>query len=174
MEHAKKLVLVDPRMLKPSMLERTLTKMDAEIANTLNSELDDYEKAHRYMNVLKKYKYMDAPKTNTKEKIIDKIEMATMDSAPPNKRHKAKRLFEQIKKDPSAALNEKGEFIYKQSLIPGSNITDLIVDALRAKSTEGPLGWKEFVNSLKETNVEKDLISNPATLKQLRKRWEDY
>jgi hypothetical protein len=170
MEHAKKLVLVDPRMLESK--EKTLSKMDKEIGDVLNSQLDDYEKAHRYANILKKYKYRQAPKATTNETIMDKLEMSTVDSAPPTKRYNAKKLFQQIKKDPSAAINANGELIYKQSLIPGSNITDLIVDALKTKSTEGPLGWQEFVDSLKETKVEQALITNPARRRELR--WLPY
>jgi hypothetical protein len=170
MEYAKKLVLIDPRMLKSQ--EKTISKMDVEIGDVLNSQLDDYEKAHRYANVLKKYKYQKAPKGTTNEAIMDKLEMSTIDSAPPTKRHNAKKLFQQIKKDPSAKINAKGELIYKQSLIPDSNITDLIVDALKTKSTEGPLGWQEFVDSLKETKVEQALITNPARRRELR--WLPY
>jgi len=57
MEHAKKLMLVEPKLFRASMREKTLSRLDEEIENTLNSELSDSDKALKYIDALRRYKY---------------------------------------------------------------------------------------------------------------------
>ena len=56
MEHAKKFVLVDPRMYRPSMPEKRLSSLDEEIHSILNNDLPDDQKANLYMTKLNKFK----------------------------------------------------------------------------------------------------------------------
>ena len=41
MEHAKKYVLVDPQMYRPTLPEKSLSELDKTIQQTLNSELPE-------------------------------------------------------------------------------------------------------------------------------------
>jgi hypothetical protein len=70
MEHAKKLMLVDPSVYErqqlpqqqqqqQSMPQKTLSYMDKEISETLNGDASDDVKAKLYIAVLKKYKAFD-------------------------------------------------------------------------------------------------------------------
>ena len=156
MDHAKKLVLVDPRMTRPSMKDKTLSNLDTIISETLNSEMSDDEKAKRYAMALRSFKYYDAPPAPAK----DEKESEILSSIDPSVQYKAKRLLDQLKRNPDVDWSGKGELIYKQSLIPNSNVVDLLSDVLKKKSTELPTGWKQFAASLKETNAPRELISN--------------
>ena len=69
MEHAKKLNLVDPTVYENQRLQhqqqqqsipqKTLSRMDKEIADTLIGDLPDDIKAKLYIATLKKYKAFD-------------------------------------------------------------------------------------------------------------------
>ena len=163
MEHAKKLMLIDPRLIRPSMREKTLSKLDEEIEQTLSSDLEDSEKAQRYIAALKKYKYYESPKreedseAGVESKILSTISVA--------QRHKARRLLEHLKRDADVKIGDEGEFIYRQQKVSESNVGDLIYDLLQKKTGEHPRGWREFADVLKALNVPKDLIENTARWK---------
>lgn len=157
MEHAKKLVLVDPNMYRPTLPEKSLSRLDEEIRATLNSDLPDDEKAKQYAGILKKFRSYD---TNTKPPATKKdIEAELIESLSPSIQHKAKRMMRFINKNPAVDWTEKGELIYKQSVIPNSNIVDLVDDALASKKPpEGPLAWESFDDVLETSNVPSSLV----------------
>src|ERR1043165_799800 len=79
MEHAKKMVLVEPRQiekLKETMLDKTLSKLDGEIYEILHRNMADDEKAKLYSNSLGRYLNIDKPSVITKfdSKPVDTIE----------------------------------------------------------------------------------------------------
>jgi hypothetical protein len=82
-------------------------------------------------------------------------------------------LLDLLKRNPDVDWSTKGELIYKQSLIPNSNVVDLLTDVLKKKSTEFPTGWKQFATSLKETNAPRELISNTDRWTYMFKPEED-
>ena len=51
--------------------------------------------------------------------------------------------------------------------IPGSNISDLVSDAMRSRKNFNPTGSKEFFQALSKMNVPKDLVRNQERWKQL-------
>jgi hypothetical protein len=162
MEHAKKLMLVDSKSFRPSMREKTLSNLDVEIEQTLNSEISDQEKAYKYIEALRKYKYYDV---QTADKNIDeksKSESNILDVVSSEQRHKAKRILDHLKRDANFQINNQGEIIYKQQTLNRSHIGDLLNEALKKKSilADSPIGWRQFLNSLKELAVPKDLIEN--------------
>jgi len=69
MEHAKKMILVEPRQiekLKETMLDKTLSKLDGEIYEILHRNVADDEKAKLYSNSLSRYLNIDKPSVITK------------------------------------------------------------------------------------------------------------
>lgn len=164
MEHAKKLMLVEPRLFRPTMREKTLSRLDDEIERTLASDLPDDEKAKRYIAASNKYKHYDVTEKplETKKKEDTSVEYDVMQSVPPDQKYRAKRLLDYLKRDTDVRIGENGEFIYKQQRLPHSHIVDLVNDVLRKKSShiESPKGWKEFSESLKAVNVPRDLVVN--------------
>ena len=159
MEHAKKLMLIEPKLFRPSMREKTLSRLDDDIQKTLDSDLPDGEKAAKYIAALHRYKYYDSPNEIVEEKTTSESDI--LDTVPNNQRHKAKRILEHLKRDPSLKVNDNGEISYNQQTIPQSHLGDLLNDVLMKKSSkEGPRGWEEFSKSLKSVDVPKDLVEN--------------
>lgn len=157
-------------MYKASMREKTLSKLDEDIENTLNSDLDDGEKAARYIDSLRRYKYYGesaiADKKKEEEKPSAESEILATVSA--DQRHKAKRILDHLKRDSSFKIGDEGEIIYKQQKIHKSHVGDLLNDVLQKKTAEeGPLGWQEFASTLKSLHIPKDLITNPARWKEI-------
>lgn len=165
MEHARKLVLVDPRFARPSMREKTLSSLDYEIESVLSSDAPDDEKAKKYIQTLKRFKYYEEVPTAPKKQ-IEKLEPSVLQSLPLHQQHRAKRLLDHLKNNtPEVDFNEQGELIHRQSRIPKSNIVDLIDDVTRTKTTVAPVGWEELAASLRASKVSKELVANPQRRK---------
>jgi hypothetical protein len=79
-------------------------------------------------------------------------------SVPQKFRRKAGLLLKHLKKQ--AAWNDKGELMYKQRPVHGTNITDLVNDAVRDRDVPEPPGWEIFGTLLRESNVPTELVSN--------------
>ncbi len=168
MDHAKKFMLVEPKMYKASMREKTLSKLDEDIENTLNSDLDDSEKALKYIDSLRRYKYYGETDS---EKKVEKpsLESEILSTVSIGQRHKAKRLLDHLKRDANFKIGEEGEIVYKQQKLHRSHVGDLLNDVLsKTNSEDGPLGWEEFASSLKSLAVPKDLVENPRRWKHIR------
>ncbi len=161
MDHAKKLMLVEPKLYRPSMRRSIefLTKLDKDIEKTLNSDLPDSEKANKYIEALRRYKHYELPQPQ--EERVD-TETEILSTVPSGQRHKAKRLLDHLKRDADVRIGDKGEFIYKQQKLHQSHVGDLLNDVLQKKSSAGesPLGWREFSDTLKTLKVPKDLVEN--------------
>ena len=56
--------------------------------------------------------------------------------------------------------DDMGQVLLKGVLIPRSNISDLVSDAMRARKHFNPVGVREFYNVLNEINIPKDLVRN--------------
>src|SRR6267154_2126436 len=147
MEHAKKYVLVDPLMYRPTLSEKSLSTLDREIHATLNSQLPDDEKAKLYMSVLNRFKAHDKKPQPPKLNLGDELTGAL----PPNQQYKAKKLVRLIKDNPDIDWSDKGELIYKQSLVPKSHVSDLFGDIFATqKPVDAPIGWEAFDEGVKE------------------------
>ena len=72
MEHAKKMILVDPQFYRPSMTEKALNGLDGQISSILSSDLPDDVKAKRYAEAVRRY-------GNIKETIIEPAETKKVD-----------------------------------------------------------------------------------------------
>ena len=166
MEHTKKLVLVDPKFYRASMREKTLSRLDEDIEKTLNSELPDDQKVTDYIAALRRYKYFEVPHTKEEEEPKANIESKILDTVPVELRHKAKRLMEHLKRDPSVQIGEKGELIHNQQKIENSHLGDLMNELIQKKSQqhqqqqqqhEDVKGWNEFESILRGYNLSNNL-----------------
>jgi hypothetical protein len=166
MEHARKLVLVDPMQVRPTIKDVYLSNLDKDISTILNSKTSDEEKVKLYMESLRKYRKIDKDMRPTPPS-TQNMQQEVIDSIQPSLQYKAKRLLDRIKNDNIGEWNNIGELIFRQTVIPNSNIVDLVADVLKSKSTEHPTGWKEFANILKETNIPRELINNTERWKYI-------
>ena len=166
MDHAKKYVLVDPQMYRPSLSEKSLSGLDREIRTILDNDMPDDEKAKLYTQTLKKYKtYDNNTKTPESKPAID-----LTDTLPPSQQYKVKKLWRLVKDNPDIDWSNKGELIYRQRLIPNSHVSDLFSDALATKRpAEGAIGWEEFDDILDSSKVPTALAKR-RTVKRLSKK----
>ena len=56
--------------------------------------------------------------------------------------------------------DDMGQVLLDGVLIPKSNISDLVLDAMRSRKHFNPVGVREFYNVLNKINVPKDLVRN--------------
>ena len=221
MDHAKKMLLVDPARLtsivgtapsaivpesapttaetrdhlrtlyRPSMVDKQLSKLDADIVDTLNSNLPDDEKAKRYAMSLRAYRYYE-PKTLPFDRYGARARQRDEDedddddllqSTPLPLRRKAKRLLKSVK--PYARWNDDGEIVYRNELVPHSDVGELIASALDSSTTKKtrPKGYEAFADALKRARTPKEFINNenlwsylnPKSSKTIKKRqWVHY
>ena len=62
--------------------------------------------------------------------------------------------------------DDMGQVLVDGVLIPKSNISDLVSDAMRSRKNFNPIGVREFYNVLNKINVPKDLVRN-------ERRWDE-
>ena len=62
--------------------------------------------------------------------------------------------------------DDMGQVLVEGVLIPKSNISDLVSDAMRSRKHFNPIGVREFYNVLNKINVPKDLVRN-------ERRWDE-
>ena len=62
--------------------------------------------------------------------------------------------------------DDTGQVLVDGVLIPKSNISDLVSDAMRSRKHFNPIGVREFYNVLNKINVPKDLVRN-------ERRWDE-
>ena len=168
MEHAKKYVLVDPQMYRPTMPEKSLGALDQVIQSTLNSDLPDDEKAKLYVSTLKRFKAYD--KSAKPQPPKPNIESELAGAMPTTQQYKAKKLLRLIKDNPDIDWSDSGELIYKQSLIPKSHAADLFGDVFASKrAVDGPIGWEAFDEGLASSRVPSDFVKRRVVKGRKRK-----
>jgi len=190
MEHAKKMVLVEPRQIekyKESMVDKTLSKLDGEIYEILHRNMADDEKAKLYSNSLSRYLNIDKPNIVTKfslneseekksEVVKDSksVESLVLETVPKKWKSHASRLLTHIKNNPDVTWSEKGELVLKTTTIPKTHIVDLVNDLLRKRtSTPSPTGWKQLADALKDYNIPRELIGNEDRWKYINDSHEE-
>ena len=67
------------------------------------------------------------------------------------------------------AWDDMGQVLLKGVLIPKSNISDLISDAMRSRKHFNPVGVRKFYNVLNEINIPKDLVRNERRWAEVEK-----
>ncbi|GFN95223.1 hypothetical protein PoB_002172900 [Plakobranchus ocellatus] len=188
MEHAKKMVLIDPKELEhqrqqdqqfvkpiPDPRVESISALDREMQDILHSRegVSDYDKLQRYREVLTRYLHLvdnyrnrpigrveiSEPKNSheRKEDIINEV----VDSLPKPLKKKGELLLRRLRANSDVDWNRRGEIKYKSDWIQGSNLTDLVSEALRYKPREEkafPTGWKEFQDILIAENVPRKLL----------------
>ena len=210
MEHTKKMILVDPKMLenlqqqqqqqqrKPSPVPDAATDSAGEIGRQMAEILKEPEvtasQADAYHQLLRKYllrldqirqrplgtvQLTKNPNTSPfqtirkEEEVEDdntsRVERSVLESLPKTLKSKGKMLLSQLRKNPTVEWNDRGNLVYQQRVIEGSNAVDLLNDVLRQRKTApDPTGWEVFASVLKDDNTPKELISNPRRLRWMR------
>ena len=86
---------------------------------------------------------------------------------PKTMKARALALLERLKANPkSISWDSTGQVKLDGTLIPKSNISDLVSDAMRSRKSFNPVGVHEFFKILNDINVPRDLVRN-------EERWKD-
>lgn len=186
------MALIDPRLLQTLQQQQipvnsTLSMMqslDRDMESVLRkNDVTEREKVRLYNDALQKYLTFENQRTSSVSPLPVKvvqdrstpnpgnesrrsdIEREIVESVPKTMSKKARLLIDRIKSNPVMKWNDKGELIYKDNTIPGTNISDLINDVLRHRRQFTPRGWETFAQGLKDINAPQELVGN-------RERWQ--
>ena len=86
---------------------------------------------------------------------------------PKTMKTRARALLQRLKeREDVITWDDMGQVLLNGVLIPKSNISDLISDAMRSRKHFNPVGVREFYNVLNEINIPKDLVRN-------ERRWSE-
>ena len=82
-------------------------------------------------------------------------------SIPKSMKKRAEALLAHLKeREDVITWDDMGQVLIDGVLIPRSNITDLVSDAMRSRKNFNPIGVHEFYKVLNKINVPKDLVRN--------------
>ena len=81
-------------------------------------------------------------------------------SVPKTVKRKAELLLGMINDNNNLTWDKQGVVSYKGKRIHGSNIIDLINDAIRQRKGVEPRGWKTFSKALHESNIPQEVIGD--------------
>lgn len=159
MKAARKYLLVDPN----TPLQSTSTTSEAERI-LYDPKLAEDLKAKLYEQLLAKNSLLSAAGRQSPPPppvVVRDFEGDVLESVPYGQRYKAKRILRELENNSDVSVGANGEFVYKNVLVPKSNIIDLVVEALLKKKRltgyETP-GWYDFANSLQ--NIDTSYITN--------------
>ena len=86
---------------------------------------------------------------------------------PKTMKSRAEALLAHLKeREDVITWDDMGQVLVDGVLIPKSNISDLVSDAMRPRKHFNPIGVREFYNVLNKINVPKDLVRN-------ERRWDE-
>src|SRR5271163_1126845 len=160
MEHTQKFVLVDPRFVRPSMRDRTLSGLDADISNILESDASDEMKPKNYADTLSSFKHIFNPPLE-KPKPAEKPKTQALPAREKKLRYKIKQLQNRLGRKERLEFDDGGKL--DQANISDSDISELTVD----DPSEVEAEWEQ----LKETPHKK---STPHSKKQPARRDAGY
>ncbi len=145
-------------------------EIDREIGEILNDQnTTDYEKNERFNSKLNDYvrNFRTAISTSKREALLGKPSSANaeppatseviplsledkLSSIPDSYQQNAKKLISFLKRNTAFSWNEKGELKYKDNPIQGSDVVQLLHDAVRTKEiSSNSKAFEEFVDALK-------------------------
>ena len=92
-----------------------------------------------------------------------------IDSVPKTMQNRAKLLIKKLK-DHSDAIswNDNGQLVLEGSIVPNSNIADLVNDVMRKRKGFNPEHSNTFAKALAKINVPEDYLRNPDRIDSIR------
>ena len=159
---------------------KNLVRLDNQMETILKDESRPTdEKARQFSQHLQRYLTMyDKTKTpnqiveqpmvtdseqETLSPIITHAEQDILETVPPSFKTRAQNLLKKLKSHPDeVSWDSKSQLILNGKTLPGTNIVDLVNDAIRPRKNFTPRGYEEFVQGLAQINTPEDLVKNDA------------
>ena len=183
MKHSKKMVLIPEealqryeqrQRLETSPLMGTTMHKDTQISDILQrDDVTDDEKQKLFNTYFERYlelrRQKETPIMKEEQQVEPQLSDAdVVESIPRTMRSRATALLSHLKGKPDVIRWDKtGQVKIQGETISGSNISDLVSDAIRSRKDFNPAGAKEFFQALSKLNVPKDLVRNQNRWKQL-------
>ena len=175
MEYAKKMILVDPRIIEKltSAKDKVLNSIENEMDTVLNSDYPDDKKAKLYAASAKRHLIINAAdkdveiqpdacqSSNTTAMLNDIV------TSMPTPHIRRAMKFAKFIQDNKIDINDRGELVHNHKVSENTNATDLINEAIRRKQMN-TTGSKEFATLLNELNCPIELIGNPSYKKYMQ------
>ena len=160
--------------LETSPLMGTTMHKDTQISDILQrADVTDDEKQKLFNTYFEGYlelrRQKETPVMKEKRRAEPQLSDAdVVESIPRTMRSRAAALLSRLKAKPDVVTWDKtGEVKIEGETIPGSNISDLVSDAMRSRKDFNPTGSKEFFQALSKLNVPKDLVKNQNRWKEV-------
>lgn len=174
MNHAKKMVLISPdvlRRLNTPVKDNTLETIENDMNKILHApELEDSTKWPKYQQLMQRCQFLqDQLRQPAEISIIEKpvttdnttkFELEILRTLPKAFKTKGELLFRRLCDNEVITWDRNGSVSINGTAIVGSNIVDLVCDVVRFKKSGSPVGWQEFTNALSEINVPQEFIGN--------------
>ena len=80
---------------------------------------------------------------------------------------KGRQLVSRLK---TTQWSDKGELLHDGTVVPGSNVIDLVLDLLRKRKTSDPIGWQQFASQMHAANIPMERVGNVARRRHIQKR----
>ena len=162
--------------LETPPLMGTMMHKDTQISDILQrNDVPDDEKQklfnayfERFLE-LRRQKETPTPVKKEEQRVEPQLsDHDVVESIPKTMRPRATALLSCLKAKPDVITWDKtGQVKIEGETITGSNISDLVSDAMRFRKDFNPTGAKEFFQALSKLNVPKDLVRNQNRWKQL-------
>ena len=144
----------------------TLFKLQNSLKKTKNKNKKKKKKPPSMLSSTDSSETINTDQTQTTSVALhDQI----LQSVPKTMQRKAELLLGIIKNNNNLTWDEQRVVSYKGKRIHGSNIIDLISDAIRQRKGVEPRGWKTFSKALHESNIPQEVIGNSSRWKWMQK-----
>lgn len=160
--------IVNPQLNAMERLNRNMSEKLADSTESDDEKAKSYVEAfHDFLTYKNQYiqgfsrKVADEPQPSTvwpHGKGISTSDIAK--SVPKHLRSKAERLAELLKAKGTVTWDERNRLIVDGKPVEGTNIIDLINDALRRRKTFKPPGRSDFADQLRRLNAPRELVGN--------------
>ena len=175
MEYAKKMILVDPRIIEKltSARDKVLNSIENEMDTVLNSDIPDDKKAKLYAASAKRHLIINASDKETEiqpdacQPSNTTAVLNDIVTSMPTPHIRRAMKFAKFIQDNKIDINDRGELVHNHKVSENTNATDLINEAIRRKQMN-TTGSKEFATLLNELNCPMELIGNPIYKKYMQ------
>ena len=192
LSNVKKMVVIDQQSLErmktsPTPALTRASALDSEMERLLQSDMDAHDKWVAYNQLLQRYLHIaDGNRKPVTIRIVDKqsggpsvqdigtdandpIQQQVVNSVPNAFRRKAGLLYSLLRNSGLVNWNARGEISLDGSELRGSNIVDLISDAVRLRKNFNPAYSLEFAALLSKLNAPQELVGNPERWKLIQR-----
>ena len=174
----RKLAFLDPHHQESKYRSRNIkTHAMADLENKMKEilyrdDLHPAKKQQQYNNELRHYLNYEQThklpsmsiipsKSSASAHVQNDLEEELKLSLPKTYKSKGLAMLKHIRATPGISVSDNGELTYNGNIVAGSNVIDLINDALRKRKTAlAPTGWQMFSNVLRHANIPRDFIGN--------------